>query len=500
MQNAGHPRALAMLADLYFAGGKWLEAAETLIKRARIVRDRPSLKDVFYKLGIIYADKLPDAKRAIASFTRVVRVDPQDKTALEYLSSLYLKEWDWRGALDATRRLAQLEKERPRRIEHLHRIAKIYEEGFKDSAHALQALRAALELDPLHLGTVGELARFFDRQSDVQSMRVHLDRTAARFRQRLEKDPHDREAYHALFRIFGWRRAPDRAALAAGVLDFLGAADDDEKALLAKLTARDGYPGSALGDPAIDETLFDPRVPAGFRHLFRLLDEPLAKLFRADIRRLGIGKHERLPPRGHALSDIAQRIAGDLGVRAFDLYVTQAHPTALMVELTDPPSLVLGSKLTDGAHEHEVRFYLGRLFKMVQSHMALPMRLSADDLGVLVGALVRQFVPDFVPAGFEEAAVAAEAARMGKVIPKKLQGDLFPFAMECASDKLDLRQVAPALIDTANRAGLVTCGLIGPALSALRRLGDERQGRALLRYAMSEEVAELRRLLGTSIG
>src|SRR5947199_2401710 len=104
-----------------------------------------------------------------------------------------------------------------------------------------------------------------------------------------------------------------------------------------------------------------------------------------------------------------------------------------MVEITEPFSVILGSKLLEGGAknvtEHELRFYLGRVLKMIQCHMALPMRLSADDLGVLVGAIVRQFVPEFVPAGFDEKLVVAEATRQSKLIPKKMQGELFPFAM-----------------------------------------------------------------------
>jgi tetratricopeptide (TPR) repeat protein len=499
-QDAAHPEALRVLADLLYAGEQWTAAAEVLIKRARIEKTREGLKDIFFKLGIIYAEKQPDPKRAIASFTRVVKADPDDLVALEHLSNLFLKEWEWKGALQTTARLAELETDKTKRIAHLHRVAKIYEEGFKDARHALEAYRAALDIDPMNLGSIGDLARFFDRQSDVQSMRVHLDRASARVRSLVDHDAYDPTAYHSLVKIFIWRRSPDRAALAAGVLEYLGQVTEDERAILQKAVAKDPYPGSALADPALDETLFDVRVPAGFRHLFRLLDEPLSKLYRTDLKRLGLGKHEKLPPRGHAVRDIANRLASDLGIREFDLYLTPQHPTALMVELTEPLSIVIGSQLVEGAHEHEVRFHLGRAMKMMQAHLAVPMRLSADDLGVLVGAIVRQFVPDFVPAGFDEKLVAAEAARMSKLIPKKMQGELFPFAMECASPNLDLKQIAPALVETANRAGLLACGMMAPALSALKRLGDEGQVRALLRFAMGEEVAELRRQAGISLG
>jgi tetratricopeptide (TPR) repeat protein len=499
-QDPIHSDALAGLADLQFEDGQWADAAETLIRRARAEKSRTALKDIFFKLGLIYSQHLPDPKRAVASFTRVLQVTPDDVVSLEHLSNLHMKEWEWKGALQVTLRLAGLERDPHKRVAHLHRVAKIYEEGFKDARHALAALRDAMEIDPLYLPSIGELAKFFDRQSDVQSMRVHLDRTSARIRQQLDANPQDPTPYHSLFKIFGWRRTPDRAAFAAGTLEWLGAADTDEKAMLQKLTGRDNYPGSSLADPTLDETLFDSRVPAGFRNLFRLLDEPLAKMFRADVKRLGVGRHEKLPSRGHALRDVANKIAADLGVRDFDLYVTAAHPTALVVELTDPLSVVIGNKVIEGAHELELRFLLGRCFKMIQSHMALPMRLTPEDLGLLVGGIVRQFVPDFVPAGFDEAHIVAEAGRMARIIPKKLHGELLPFALECASESLDLKQIGPSLVHTANRAGLLCVGLPGPSLNAVRRLADEAQLRALLRFTVSDELAELRRLLGTAIG
>ena len=211
-------------------------------------------------------------------------------------------------------------------------------------------------------------------------------------------------------------------------------------------------------------------------------------------------RSDKLPSRGHAVRDLANRIAGDLAIRDFDLYVTNAIPNALLLEFTEPVSIVIGAKLLEGAHEHEVRFFLGRALKMAQAHMTLPMRLAGDALGVLTAAIVRQFVPDFKAHNLEEKVVASEAARVAKVIPRKMHAELLPFALECASESLDLLTIAPALIETGNRAGLITVGAVPAAMTALKRLGDEPQLRALLRYSVSDEFGELRRAAGTSIG
>jgi hypothetical protein len=117
-----------------------------------------------------------------------------------------------------------------------------------------------------------------------------------------------------------------------------------------------------------------------------------------------------------------------------------------------------------------------------------------------MGGIVRQFIPEFLPRGFDAGAVAAEAARLAKVIPRKLHQELLPFALECADPALDLRALANDLIHTANRAGVLCAGSGAHGLAVLRRLKDEEQVHELLRFVVSDEFAELRRTVGTAIG
>jgi hypothetical protein len=471
-----------------------------LIRRARLDKRPPQLKEIYFQLGTIYADHLPDVKRALVSFTRVLQIEPTNPVALARLSDLYLLDpIDWKGALGATVRLADLEPDPIKKVAHLHRIARIQEEGFKDARAAHHALQRALEVDSRYLPAIGELAKFYDRQNDLTSARVHLDRSANAMRLSLLKNPSDLAPYHALFRIFQWRRSWDQAFTVANLLGVLGAADEDERKLLERFGTRPGAPGTALGDPALDDQLFHPSVPPGFRHLFRLLDEPLQKAFRGDVRRLGLGKQERLPRSGHPVREVANRIAAELKIRDFDLYLSGAHPTLVAVELTEPIAIVVGAKLVEQAHEAEVLFHVGGVLRMLRSHMAVPLRMSADELGILVGALVRQFVPDYVPNGFDEGAIVLEAGRLARVIPRKLHQELLPFALECADASLDLRSLAAAIGYTTQRAGVLAAGSIARAYAAVLKRGDDKAVRELMRFGISDELAELRRLVGTAV-
>ena len=215
-------------------------------------------------------------------------------------------------------------------------------------------------------------------------------------------------------------------------------------------------------------------------------------------------RREKLPRSGHPLRDLANRIAADLGVGEFDLYLTAAQardeegrPRPLyFIEPLETPGLVLSSSLVDGASEAERRFFLGGLLKLLQSQLVLPLRLLPDDLGVLVGGMVRQFVPDYAPLGFAEKRIVNEASRLKRAIPSKLQPLLLPHAMECAQASLDFDGISEALVLASHFAGLLLCGSLPSAVVALRRKGPdaERQIDDLLRFAISPECADLFRI------
>lgn len=501
--NAG---VLYGLGKLYADDQQWQPAVEHLLRYAQVEQRPAQLIAVYLMTGEIFAEHLDNLQQAVAQYTRVLQLQPQNQLALTKLSDMFLAQNKGAGALPLLRRLVKYTDDKQKKIAYYHQIAALSEDS-GDPRGALEALRQAVDVDPAHLGAIGELARHYERQNDLQSLRIHLDRAAGRFRPLLRERPRDPALYRALLDIFLWRRTTDLAAMAAGALLALGAAVPPELQLrldrqpLRKEPTRDG-----LRDPAIDDVLYPARLAPGFRALFKLLQEPLGKLYGSDAKKLqalGVDRREKLPRSGHPLRDLANRIAAELGVGDFELYVTAAQGRddegravpLYTIEPTEPPSLILSSSLVDGS-DAERRFFLSGLLKLLQSQLVLPLRLSPDDLGVLVGGLVRQYVPDYAPLGFAEKRIINEAHRQKRAIPSKLQPQVLPYAMECASATLDFEGISDTLTMASHQAGLLLTGSLPGAVAALRKKGPsaERQIDELLRFAVSDEFAELQRL------
>jgi cellulose synthase operon protein C len=502
--------ATASLADITWGLGQWGEAAEALIARARLENDPQLLKETFFRLGVIYSDHLPDRRWALKSFERVLGFDPGDLRALEYVSQLAMAGGEWRLALGATERLAGLElPELSVRAGHILRIARIHEEGFADAKRAEESLKRAHELDPTNTEVLAAIVAFYQRRRDLPTLRVHLDRTAGTMRWRLAKSPGDGLAYRTLARALAVRGqlgvvgSLEAARAAAELAHAFGAADETELGLIAEATPPSGR---GLGDLGIDEVLFHASIPNGFRQIFRLLYETLGKRFPADVRRFGVGRAERLPRTGHPFRELAGVVAAELGIKDLEVYVGTAQPLALAVEMTDPISLVVGSALVDATKPAQIRFAVGRALKLYASYMALPARLTPDELGVLLAGIIRLYDPQFAPPGVAPAAIAEEAQRLGRLVPKRLRDEVAPFASEIHGQEFDHQALWLGVQHTGNRAGLVTGGSVLAGASVLLRqgrLGDLASGLEdpqiveLLRFAVGDEHCDVRRTLSS---
>jgi hypothetical protein len=134
---------------------------------------------------------------------------------------------------------------------------------------------------------------------------------------------------------------------------------------------------------------------------------------------------------------------------------------------------------------------------------------------------LRQLVPDFLARSVSPWELAAEERRASQLVSRKVKEAIQPYAYECTAPGVDLKAVKDAMVYTADRAGLLVCGDVTPAVCVLAAAGgaagvrltddpsvgpdaiDKLRAAAtraeieeLLRFAVSEEHLRLRRAAG----
>ena len=510
--------SLSSLAELYYADQQWEEASRALLGLARMEKDREKLKDVFLKLGLIYREKIPDAKRAIASYGKVLSFQPTNLLALQQLSDLFMKEKRYKDALKVSTQLYQQDGIPENKVRHMLRIARIYEEGLDDSHRATMAFRQAQEMAPKDLDVMQQLCEFFIRQNDQRSLTVMVDRSIASMRSKLKEDAFDDHSYEALFRLFKLRQTRDGALCAAQALASIGAAGVDHQEFVDKWIGNVGKPVSVFGDRQVDEVLFKRSIPGGFRQVFQLLGDSFSKIIRGNLKAHDLGRSDRLTSAKHPVRQIGDMLARDMGVSRYEIYICKSKPRILMVENMDPPVIVIGEKLLEGAQKVEITFLLGRSMWLIRKSLVLPARLVADPerLELLVAGIVRQYRSDFHPPKLTKAKLSEITKQVKGAIPRKLKQELMPFALECSGPTVKVRSLGLETIHSANRAGLLACRSIRGAISGLAKMYSQQipehdskaivdalrgnpEVEELLRFAISDAHLDLRRTLRIAI-
>lgn len=463
-------RAHAAIADIAWEQGSWQEAADALISRARLEHDPDILRTLCFRLGLIYADRLIDVPMALKAFQRALTYNPDDIQTLERLADLATQAGEWKLALGACERLVRNEEDPDRRALHLHRVARIFRQGFGDMKRAERALNLALDAAPTNEDALNELVRFYRDANDMTSVRVHLNRVAGTMRTRLQGDPRDGVAYRVISRTMSARAAvgvdgsTEIARSAAELAQLLGQAGDPERMLLAEPSRLILAP---LLRPDADEILFGRSAQSELRQIFRLLGDRVAKHVGVDLRALyGVARGDRLKARESSVANHAQDVATALGFGEIDVYVSTRHPYAMSAEPTSPVSLVLGQAIAQ-LDSRAVRFAAGSALKLAQAHLAIPARLAPEDLGVLMVALLRQFQDKFPAHGLDEAAIATQLQKLKRLIPTGLANELRPFAFAIDGQGFSCTQLSRDLRVGGHRAGVIAGGSVVAALAVL---------------------------------
>lgn len=500
------PGAVEVLSELAWAEEAWEDAADALVLRARLSQDTTQQREIFFRLGTIYADHMPNPEWAVQSFKRVLNIDSSDAKALGYLIRLGNETEDWPLVLQSSERMVELEEDVETKVAHLHSIGDVYHHKLGDRPRAERAYRRALDLAPRDSGALDRLINFFEAGRDTRAMRVHLDRVLAPVRSQLVGSPTDSSLYRVVTQALTARERAGALGSRAGArcaaeMVIITGGSDPLVSELAAEAATDTPPVAGLLKPEIDELLYPRVVTNGLRQIFSLVGERIGKHVGIDLRRYGVGRADRIKSADASVVRIASSMADKLDIEAPAVYVSKKEKRLLVVEPTHPMSLVISADVLDSADGAQLTFAVGRAVKLAQSSFAVPARMSEEEFGVLMVALLRQFAPEFGTLAVDADAVAAQQQRLRRLIPNSLSLQLRPFAIGIAGPDFDHGKLHSGIREAGNRAGLLACGSITAALTLLATLSGksgplevigELEANQLIQFAMSEDHATLR--------
>jgi tetratricopeptide (TPR) repeat protein len=504
--DPGNREVIAALAELTWQLEQWSDAAEMLVCQARYESDRPRLAEIYYRLAVIYADHLDDAQWAFGALEKMIANAPDDPRGLRKMVDLRLKDSDWDRALPSAKRLADLPGTPAEVSERQQLLARIYVEGKNDRDKAERAYLRALEADPGAEDALDNLIKLHENTEDQSAVRVHFDRVASLLRGHLLLSPHNAKTYRLLAKtlsvqaraeIAGTRAIARLAAQAAMVLG-----DDSMKDL-----ATSEPPPLRLVELGVfenEQLLFPLSVAPELRSLLSRLGGRIGRILGRELSDLGVTRDEAVRDRAHPLLAMCRGVANALCVSEPEVYLSKTQTTGLLVEPTQPATLVFG-KETAELPPAELRFLVGRALFAVRAALAIPIRLQEEEFAIFLRALLENFDVDGGAFAEPSDALNAEKDRQKKLVPNNLQGELRPYAVAIAGHGGAADTVWKALHVACCRAGLLVSGDVAASVAAVLRMGGyasiqdgKEDARVLdaLTFGVSEEMAKLCAIIG----
>ena len=462
-ERPDHTTALATFGDLSAIEEDWAAAEDAWVRLARLVTSPEEQREIYSRLGDLYANKAVNLHRAEAAFQEVRKRAPDDVRTLERLVDVYRRRLDVTRAVEGQQELIAKattpEEKRQRTIE----LALLHEDPGHDERKADQVLEAARREFPTDVVVLRALADLYVRHKQAPALNILLDRAAADTRRSFAAGRFAPALFEVIRTVFELRGNQDAARIVGATV----------LAIEGKPAEMSGAFGGAL-DRGVDDLLAPEVLSSGLRTLLARGGTMLDVASPMDLRALGA---HPAGPEAHVVHDLAASFAGKLGLAAPRIYISKTVGQSCLPAASDPPSLVVGEALLGPINEYAVAFLVMRAMKLIAAKASALIRTTSTDLAALIPAWLQALVPAWTPQGVNPTALAAAAEKIGQSAPPSMSDDLISMGLEVAS-QLGTRASTlggPALA-WANRAALLGVGDPNAALDAIAWSQGTRDG------------------------
>jgi tetratricopeptide (TPR) repeat protein len=498
--NPDHVDALGAFADLCASDGDFGGAEEALIRLARLTSDPEKQVDIYFRLGALYDESLPNDERAEAAYQEILKRRPGDLPAREKLIALYRRTGQMARAVDEQNALVGAAESPDDKCQRTVELAEIMEEmgELKKAESTLVVARKSFPKSDLALRA---LVQFYQRTGQAPAAAVLLDRAVADARRALGTGRFENFLFETLATAAELRGRLDAAAVARATVQAL----DGDASDLAGV-------GLRAGDAKLDDLLAPEVMTPAFRDLLIRTGPLLDNAFPFDADAV---RATPLPPPLAPLGEEIRALAGAYGLPQIMVMVSNMLGPVCVPVRSHPPTVLVGSALAQQPPSAERSFLLHRALKVIQANACVLARTAPIDLWPVVAALLKAFNPQFAPQGVDSGRFADAFGRISRAMPQGLGADMGVLASDVVGSIGNRASTLNSAINGwGSRAGLLAVGdpnvaltgiawaggnVSGPPPTGKDRvtwIGRNAEARDLVIFAVSDHYVDARQRLG----
>ncbi|MCB9531627.1 MAG: tetratricopeptide repeat protein [Myxococcales bacterium] len=503
---------LHKLLNIFTDTGNWRRATEVLGQLASMEEDPERLAKLCFTIAAIFRDELGEAGDAVNFFNQALDAKFDYLQAFEAIDHLLTSSRDWKALEQNYRRmLGRVEAEGGRdsvdlKVTLLKNLGEIYRSRLQQPEDAIAAYKVASQLAPDDEALLAILTDLLQRGGgSAQDLIVQHQRLIA-------VSPFRIESYRALFKTYFTERQYDEAWCMAAALTLLQKASPDET----KYYERYLHPNvlEARSELTLDvwtQRLYHPDLDPQISNLFGLLAVHLRPHFKRDPKDWGLNKRrDRLDlEQQMPLTKMASYCASRIGLTEVAVYEKQDH-YGLTNMNCDPPSLLAGKDMLSGKAQRELAFQVAKAVTLLRPEFYLASAYpSSEHLKTFFLAAYAASTNQLVGEGNAQLITSYAQVIQELPPPVLVQIQRALQAIIQTGKSPDLSAWLRAVDHTANRVGLLLCGDLRTAITAMKVETDREQSiskadikdkvRELILFNISDPYFALRRDLGLAL-
>src|SRR5688572_20573173 len=116
---------------------------------------------ILQRIGEVLEDKIGDRDAALATYKRVLSIDPRFPPVLKALGRLYYQRGRWDDLLDMYRKELEVVASREESVPLLFKMGEIYSEKLAREEEAIRCYQEALSIDPSYQPVLSALSQIW---------------------------------------------------------------------------------------------------------------------------------------------------------------------------------------------------------------------------------------------------------------------------------------------------------------------------------------------------
>ncbi|MCL4478805.1 MAG: hypothetical protein M1381_06875 [Deltaproteobacteria bacterium] len=363
-----------------------IEMLEKLLKIETSTDD--SIKTCM-RLGEIYIEFKDDLNTAKKYYLEALKKAPSSITVLKGLGKIYELQGNFSGLAELYQKFVKilLPKEPKNMLPLLKELGELYSNKLNNMEFALQQYQTIVDIEPADVNAHLSIASILSKN------KAQLSDAVREYAVVLKYAPANIDAIRFISKFYEQKKDFDRVFLYYSILKLFGDEKDLERIFVdANKNKQPKQPKIPISDDLFHTHLLNIKTRGPLKDILNVFPDSADNLFKPDLKSYGAGKQQRITQKTSSWQEYADMLK-ILGISDIDIYHTSSGSFRIVIENTNPPSLIVNTAYLNKLSQQEKLFILIEYLTYIKSGFTLPLKLGKERFNNFINIIIKIINP-----------------------------------------------------------------------------------------------------------